>query len=157
MTTTNNTTPDSSQPAFVQRMIAEEKELNRNMDKLHAFIHNSNMFKQLPFKEKYLLKKQLCVMRKYDGILLTRIGLYPKPIEQTKDTKAEDNCKCGNVYTTAATDAIPSTEDDITKAVTVLGNTAKIYASHSVYDDKKDKVIKKKPIKKSKNDKSKEN
>lgn len=63
-----------NQPAFVQRMIKEQDDLNNKINKCVDFINGKN-FDDLNKKQKHLLKKQLNIMQEYFNILDKRINL----------------------------------------------------------------------------------
>lgn len=59
---------------YIERMIAELKDLMDKIDKLDAFIGKA-VYENLDDISKFLLRQQLLAMRSYAGILKKRIDL----------------------------------------------------------------------------------
>lgn len=59
---------------YVQRLIAEEKELREKIDKLYKFIH-SEKFEDVDDVEQSLMSDQLEIMMRYRRFLVARIRL----------------------------------------------------------------------------------
>lgn len=66
-------------PPHAQRVVAEEQELAKNIEKLSAFVNSDRMF-GIGLQHQVLLYQQLGAMAKYDLILLNRINLFQRGI-----------------------------------------------------------------------------
>ena len=63
---------------FLTRLEQEQRELQIKIDALESFINNNDDFAKVGVEQNILLKNQLSVMRLYNEILITRLGLLKK-------------------------------------------------------------------------------
>ena len=60
-------------PDYVKRMIDEQKELQKKIQKLRVFLNDEEKVKDLSDVELNLLNCQVCAMQTYDCILASRL------------------------------------------------------------------------------------
>lgn len=71
--------------AFVERLMAERKELMERTYKLMLFMRDNPKFKELDIKMRYLMAQQLRAMNNYETCLrkrLSLLGMSEKELEE---------------------------------------------------------------------------
>lgn len=63
---------------FKERLIDEQVNLNKKIEKLKSFINSNEIFKTLPEEHQHLLHKQLYYMDEYKRVLIRRLELLDK-------------------------------------------------------------------------------